>query len=100
MDSTAIFLLCDSLFWLVEQTTPYLFHRSCLYKESSVCSVAPAVYCARAPFDFALSFSLCRACFSHYVKVDESTECLGFTYSIDRHVKGSRSQSPLLSLSS
>lgn len=99
MDFSAIFLLRDSLFWLVEQTTPYLSHRSCLYKESSVCSVAPAVYCAIPPFDFAHSFSLCCACFSHYVKLDESIESLGSTFSIGRHVKGSHSQSPLLSLS-
>lgn len=74
----------------------HIFHGSCLYKERSVCCVAPAVNCATALFDFALSFSLCRACFSHYVKVLGSIESLGFTFSIGRHVKGSHSRSPLL----
>lgn len=72
VDFTAIFLLWDSLslFWgeLAVQTTPYLFHGSCLYKESSVCCAGPAVYCAIRSFDFAPSFSLGCACFSHYVK--------------------------------
>lgn len=91
MDFSAIFLQWDSLFWLAEQTTPYLSHRSCLYKESSVCSVAPAVYFAIAQFDFALSFSLTRACFfffCHNVKVYESIESLSFSCFLQQACEG------------
>lgn len=72
---SASFFFCGrAFFWLVEQTTPRLFHRFCLYRESALCSVSPAVYCAITLFDFAHSFCLCCACFSHYVKLHECTE--------------------------
>lgn len=95
VDFSAIFLMWDSLFWPVEQTTPYLLHWSCLYKEKLCLQCCSSCLLCKSCVRFCSQFfSLCRACFSLYVEVDH----LSFTFSIGRHVKGSCSQSPLLSL--